>query len=108
MLISLVRKRKEKERKKNKERAEKGEKQKRVQPVHTAAIDNRILRLCFTHTHAHIHTLARSHSHMNPFNSAAVPLLRRSSEREMNDFSELSHLSPAVPVRTGFNQLMRK
>lgn len=70
--------------------------------------------LCSSHSVCRTHMLSplsRSLSHtrtsVNPFNSPAVPPLPL-QRGEMNDFSELSHLSQAVPVRTGFSQLMRK
>lgn len=52
-------------------------------------------------------SLSYTHTSVNSFNSPAVPPLPL-QRGEMNDFSELSHLSQAVPVRTGFSQIMRK
>ena len=51
---------------------------------------------------AHPHTY--THTAVNSFNSPAVPPLPL-QRGEMNDFSELPHLSQAVPVRTGFQPI---
>lgn len=68
--------------------------------------------LCSSHSVCRTHmlgplSLSHTRTSVNPFNSPAVPPLPL-QRGEMNDFSELSHLSQAVPVRTGFSQLMRK
>lgn len=80
----------------------------------SAAVVTHILPLCSpllsSHTRTHTYSASSpSHTHtsVNSFNSPAVPPLPL-QRGEMNDFSELSHLSQAVPVRTGFSQLMRK
>lgn len=66
-----------------------------------------LLSLSLPYTHALPLSLSHTRTSVNPFNSPAVPPLPL-QRGEMNDFSELSHLSQAVPVRTGFSQLMRK
>lgn len=79
-----------------------------LQSAAAAAVVTHILPLRCLSPHTHTSPpLAHTHTSVNSFNSPAVPPLPL-QRGEMNDFSELSHLSQAVPVRTGFSQLMRK